>query len=64
MIRRGSYQAASEDSRWAYEPVYNLWPDIDTDSESIDVGSSDRVIKDQDTLEYQEQEEVILVPFS
>ena len=28
VIRRGTYQAASEDSRWEYEPVYNLWTDI------------------------------------
>ena len=26
VIRRGSYPAESEDSRWAYEPVSNLWP--------------------------------------
>ena len=29
MIRRESYQAASEDSRWAYEPVSDLWPVIE-----------------------------------
>ena len=28
LIRRGTYQTESEDIRWAYEPVYDLWPDI------------------------------------
>ena len=41
VIRRGAYQAASEDSRWEYEPVYDLWPDIETDSYYSDDGSSD-----------------------
>ena len=34
VIRRGTYQAASEDSRWAYEPLSDLWPDIDPDGDS------------------------------
>ena len=34
MIRRESYQAASEDSRWAYEPVSDLWPDMYPDGDS------------------------------
>ena len=47
VIKRGSYQAAAEYSRWSYEPVSGLWPDIDPDSEySID-GSSDEGSKDQ-----------------
>ena len=29
VIRRGSYQEESEDIRWEYEPVSNLWPDIE-----------------------------------
>ena len=29
LIRRGTYQAVSEDSRWAYELVYDLWSDIE-----------------------------------
>ena len=40
VIRRGTYQAASEDSRWAYEPVSDLCPDIEPDSDS----SNDRSI--------------------
>ena len=40
VIRRGTYQAAYEDSRWAYEPVSGLWPYIDPDSDSSDYGSS------------------------
>ena len=43
----GTYQAASEDSRWAYEPVSYLWPDIDHDSDPRDDGSSDKGSKDQ-----------------
>ena len=34
VIIRGSYQAASEDSRWAYEPVSDLWPDMYPDGDS------------------------------
>ena len=46
-IRRGTYQAAYEDSRWAYEPVSDFWPDVDPDSDSSDYGSSDEGIKNQ-----------------
>ena len=28
VIRRRTYQSASEDSKWAYDTVYDLWPDI------------------------------------
>ena len=45
VIRRGTHQAAFEDSRWEYEPVSDLWPDIERVSDSIDDGSSDEVIK-------------------
>ena len=48
LIRRGSYQAASEDIRRSYEPVSDLWPYIDTDSDYSDDESSDKGIKDQD----------------
>ena len=41
LIRRGYYQAAAEDNRWAYEPVSNLWPDIEPDSDSSADGSID-----------------------
>ena len=40
VIIRGTYQEASEYSRWSYEPVYNLWPYIEPDSESSDDGST------------------------
>ena len=30
VIRRGTYQAVAEDSRWAYEPVTYFCPDVDT----------------------------------
>ena len=63
MIKRGSYQEASEDSRWEYEPVFGLWPDIYHDSESSVDGSSDEGIKYQDNLADQEQE-VVSAPFS
>ena len=61
-IRRGTYQEAYEDSRWAYEPVSDLWPDIDIDGDFSDYGSSEEGIKDQENLDGQEQEEVTLVP--
>ena len=48
MIRRGTYQAASEDSRRAYEPLSDLWQDVDPDSDSSDDGSSDEGIKYQE----------------
>ena len=35
VIRRGTYKAASKDSMWEYEPVSDLWPDIEPDSDSI-----------------------------
>ena len=61
MIRRGTYQSASEDSRWEHEPVSDLWPDIEPDSDSSNEGSGDEGIKDQDNSDDQEQEEVLLV---
>ena len=61
VIRRGTYQAASEDRRWAYEPVSALWPDIDPDSDSSNDELSDEGSKYQENLDYQEQEEVVLV---
>ena len=45
VIRRGTYQAASEDSRWAFEPASNLWPDIDTDGDFINDGSNNELSK-------------------
>ena len=62
VTRRGTYQAASEDSRWVYEPVSDLWPYIDPASNSSDGWSSNEGRKYQENLEDQEQEELILVP--
>ena len=64
VIKIGTYQAASEDIRWAYEPVSDLLTDIDTDSESSNEGSGDEGSKDQDNPDDQEQEGVLLVPRS
>ena len=61
VIRRGTYQAEYEDSRWAYEPVSDLWLDIDPGSDSSNDRSGDEGSKDQDNTDYQEQEEVVLV---
>ena len=41
----------SKDSRWAYEPVSDLWPDIEPASDYSDGGSSDEGSKDQDNPE-------------
>ena len=41
VIRKGSYQAGYEDIRWEYEPVSNLWPYTEPDSDSIFDSSSD-----------------------
>ena len=53
VIRRRTYQVAYEDSRWAYEPVSDLCPDIETDSDSRDDGSSDEVSKYQENQDDQ-----------
>ena len=53
MIRKGTYQAASEDSRWEYEPVSDLWPDIEPDSDSSDDVSRDKGSKYQENLDDQ-----------
>ena len=62
LIKRGTYQASSEDIRCAYEPLPYLWPYIDPDIESSDDGASDEGIKEQENPYNQEQEEVVLVP--
>ena len=41
VIIRGTYQSASKDSRWAYEPLSDLWLDIEPASESSNDGSCD-----------------------
>ena len=61
VIIRGTHQAASEDSRWAYEPVYDLWLDIEPDSDSSNDGSGDEGRKYQYNPENQDQKEVVLV---
>ena len=53
VIRRGTYQESSEDSRWEYEPVYGLWPDIEPDSKSSDDGKSDEGSKYQENPDNQ-----------
>ena len=55
MTRRETYQSASENIRWSYEPVPDLWPDIDPDIDSSDYGPSDKGIKDQEKLDDKEQ---------
>ena len=55
VIRRGSYQAADEDIRWAYEPVSDLWPDIEPYSDSSVGGSGYKGSKYQDKLDDREQ---------
>ena len=49
----GTYQEVSEDSRWAYEPVSDLWPFIKLASDSSDNGSSHEGSKDQENTDYQ-----------
>ena len=34
VIIRGTYRAASEDSRWSYQPVSDLWSDIKPGSDA------------------------------
>ena len=38
----------SEYSKWGYELVSALWPDIEPDSDSSYYGSSNKVSKDQE----------------
>ena len=59
---RGTYQVASEHSRWTYETVSDLWPDIEPDSDSSDCVSSNEGSKDKSKSDYQEQKEVVLFP--
>ena len=54
VIRIGTYQAVSEDSRWAYEPMSNLWEDIEPDIDSRNFGSSDYRSKYQENPDDQE----------
>ena len=42
----GTDQSAYDDIRWAYEPVSDLWPDIETDSDSSAQLSRDEGRKD------------------
>ena len=62
VIRRGTCQAASEYSRWAYEPVSYLWTDIEPDSDSINYGSCDELSKYQENSDNRLYEELLLVP--
>ena len=51
VIRRGTFQTASQDSRWACEKVSDLWPDIEPYSDSSYDGSIDEVIKFQENTD-------------
>ena len=62
VISRGTYQAVSEDIRWAYETVSDLWTYINPDSDSSKDRSNDEGIKYQYNPYYQEHEEVVLFP--
>ena len=53
-IRRGTYKAASEDSRWSYELVFDMWLDIEPDIYSSDYGLTYEGSKYQDKTDYQE----------
>ena len=55
MIRRGTYQAESEDNRWAHELVYDLWTAIEPDSEISNDGSRYDGSKYHDKPDDQEQ---------
>ena len=57
-----THQSASADISQAYELVSDLCPDIDPDSYSIVDDSSDEVSKYKENPDYQEQEEVLLIP--
>ena len=57
VIRRGTYKEESEYIRWAYEPVSDLWIDIEPDSDSSDNRSSVEGKEDQENLNDQEHEE-------
>ena len=60
VIRRRTYQEAVKDSRCKYEPVSDLWPDIEPDKNSNVDGSS----KEQYKMNDKEQEEEISDPHS
>ena len=64
VIRRGTYQAASEDSRWAYEPVSDLCPYIEPAGDSSNHGSSDEGIKYYENQDYQGHYKVVFFPCS
>ena len=46
----GTYQSADEDIRWANEPVSDLWPGIEPNSDSSPDVSSDKGNKYQENL--------------
>ena len=48
VIRRGTYQAAAEDIRWAYEPVAYFCPDVEPVSDSSDDLSNGELSKDME----------------
>ena len=64
MIRRGTYKLSAEDRRWEYEPVTDLWTDVDPGINYSNGGSSDEVIKYQENHDDQEQEKVVSAPLN
>ena len=61
VIRRGTYQAAVGDIRWAYELVSYLWPDVEPDSDSSDDNSGDDGSKYRPNPDHHKQEEMVTV---
>ena len=43
VIRRGTHHAEPEDIKWLYEPVSDLWPEIEPDRDSSYDKSSDEL---------------------
>ena len=54
VTRRGSYQAAAKESRWACEPASDFWRDIEPVKDSSVNWSSDEGRKDQENLDDKE----------
>ena len=50
VIRRGTYRSAPEDSRWSYEPVSDLWSDVEPNSDYSVDDSSGKGSKVQERL--------------
>ena len=42
--------------------MLDLWPYVELDSDSSDEGSTYEIVKERENQDYQEQEELVLVP--